>query len=411
MANPQRSGRKINVDALIVGAGMVGGPLALALAKAGLDIAVIDGADPASTLAAEFDGRSSAIAYATQRVLAATGVWERLAAKATPILDIRVADGDSPLFLHYDHAEIGGDALGYMVENRDFRKSVLDRLQNTQGVSFFAPSRAISIDRAPGGVRARISGGMEIHATLLIGADGRSSAVRHGAGIRIATWSYAQTAIVVTVRHERPHDNVAHEHFLPAGPFAILPLAGDRSSIVWTERNAVAPAILALDEEDFLEELSARFGDFLGRLAVLGGRWSYPLVLQAAESAIAHRLALVGDAYHAMHPIAGQGVNMGLRDVAALAETLIDAVRLGLDIGDVSVLGDYQRWRRFDNTLMLAATDGLNRLFSNSVPPVRLARDLGLAAVNRLPPLKRRFMRHAMGLAGDLPRMLRGEAL
>lgn len=411
MAKLQHRDRQIEADVLIVGGGMVGGPLALALAGAGLAVVVVDSADPEATVAAAFDGRSSAIAYATQRVLAATGVWDELGPRTTPILDIRVADGDSPLFLHYDHRDVGGDALGYMVENRDFRNAVLARLQAEPGVTFLAPASVTNLDRGPGFVAAEISDGTRVRAALAIGADGRESATRQGAGIKIARWIYAQTAIVVTVGHEFPHDNVAHEHFLPAGPFAILPLTGNRSSIVWTERDEIAPAILALDEAGFLEELAVRFGDFLGRLRVLGGRWSYPLALQAAETAIAPRLALVGDAYHAMHPIAGQGVNMGLRDVAALSEVLIDARRLGLDIGDTGVLGDYQRWRRFDNTLMLAATDGLNRLFSNSVPPVRLARDLGLAAVNRVPPVKRTFMRHAMGLAGDLPRLLRGEAL
>ncbi|MEK9725336.1 MAG: FAD-dependent monooxygenase, partial [Rhodospirillaceae bacterium] len=259
--------------------------------------------------------------------------------------------------------------------------------------------------------------GATVRARLAVAADGRASATRVAAGIGVTSWTYDQTAIVCTVRHDRHHGGIAHERFLPAGPFAILPLAGDppdagnRSSLVWTERADLAPAMMALDEAGFTAEVARRFGDFLGGLEAAGPRYSFPLGLQFAERMIAPRLALAGDAAHAMHPIAGPGVYKGLRDVAALAEVLVDAHRLGLDLGAQTVLERYARWRRFDNTLMLAATDGLNRLFSNDALPLRLARDLGLAAVDRLPPVKRLFMRHAMGLVGELPRLLRGERL
>ena len=228
-------------------------------------------------------------------------------------------------------------------------------------------------------------------------------------------WAYAQTGIVCTVAHEKPHGGVAHEHFLPAGPFAMLPMVDDdgvhRSSIVWTERRDLAPAMMALDDAAFAAEIERRFGPSLGRLRPIGGRFAYPLTLVHAERYVDHRLALLGDAAHAIHPIAGQGLNLGLRDVAALAEAIVDAQRLGLDIGDGLALERYERWRRFDNLMLMAVTDVLNRLFSNDLAPVRLARDLGLAAVNRLPPLKRLFMRHAMGMVGDLPRLIRGERL
>jgi 2-octaprenyl-6-methoxyphenol hydroxylase len=246
---------------------------------------------------------------------------------------------------------------------------------------------------------------------LVIGADGRNSITRRNAGIRTTGWAYNQTGIVCTVEHQEPHQQIAHEHFLPAGPFAILPLLNNRASIVWAERSELVPAIMGLDETEFLEELKPRFGDFLGDLKVVGPRWSYPLSLKFAERAIDQRLALVGDALHGMHPIAGQGLNMGLRDVAALAEIIVDARRLGMDIGDTMVLERYQQWRRFDNSLMLAATDGLNRLFSNSIGPVRLARDFGLSAVNKMGPLKKVFMRSAMGLAGEIPKLMKGQRL
>ena len=400
--------RLLSADVLIVGGGPVGGTLACALSAAGMAVIAVDDADPAAGLDAGFDGRASSIALGSQRILDALGLWAGMEPHATPIRHIRVSEGDSPLFLHYDERDTGGPPFGYMVENRFIRKALFDRIPTLDTVRLLAPARVDGLERSASGVEARLADGRRIRARLIVGADGRASGVRAGAGIRVTGWPYRQTAIVCTVAHERPHDFVAHEHFLPTGPFAVLPLLGNRSSIVWTERKDLAPAIMALDEAEFLAELERRFGDYLGRLRVVGPRWSYPLSLQHAETAIALRLALVGDAAHAMHPIAGQGLNMGLRDVAALTEVLAEARRLGLDIGADTVLERFQRWRRFDNTLMLAMTDGLNRLFSNTIGPVRRARRLGLAAVNRMPPLKRLFVRSAMGLAGRLPRLMQG---
>ncbi len=400
--------RLLRADVLIVGGGPVGGTLACALSAAGMEVIAVDQADPAAGLDAGFDGRASSIALGSQRILDALGLWAGMEPHAAPIRHIRVSEGDSPLFLHYDERDTGGPPFGYMVENRFIRKALFDRIPTLDTVRLLAPARVNGLERTGSGVEARLADGRGISARLIVGADGRASGVRAGAGIRVTGWPYRQTAIVCTVAHERPHDFVAHEHFLAAGPFAVLPLPGNRSSIVWTERKDLAPAIMALDEAEFLAELERRFGDYLGRLTVVGPRWSYPLSLQHAETAIALRLALVGDAAHAMHPIAGQGLNMGLRDVAALTEVLAEARRLGLDIGAGTVLERFQRWRRFDNTLMLAMTDGLNRLFSNTIGPVRLARGLGLAAVNRMPPLKRLFVRSAMGLAGRLPRLMQG---
>jgi 2-octaprenyl-6-methoxyphenol hydroxylase len=401
----------LGTDVLIVGGGLVGGTLAAALALAGVKVVVVDRQAPSAALDAAFDGRYSAIALGSRRVLSTIGLWADLASAAAPIEDIRVSEGKSPFFLHYDHRETGDEPFGFMVENRAFRQALARRLPKSPGVTLLAPAGVARLERQAGGVTAWLEDGRQVSAALAIGADGRGSTTRNGAGIRVTRWSYKQSGIVCTVEHERPHGFIAHERFLPAGPFAILPIPGNRSSIVWTEHADLAPALMALGDDGFLAELERRFGDFLGSLRVVGPRWSYPLSLQFAEAATARRLALAGDAAHAMHPIAGQGLNMGLRDVAALAEVLIDARRLGLDAGDAAVLERYQRWRRFDNTLMLAATDALNRLFSNEFPPLRLARDVGLAVVDRLRPLKRLFMRQAMGLTGELPRLMRGEPL
>jgi len=401
----------IGTDILIAGGGLVGGTLGCALAMGGFSVVIIDQQEPREGLDSAFDGRASAIALSSKHVLERLGLWDLMAAQTQPIRDIRVTDGDSPLFLHYDHDDIGAEAFGYMVENRSIREALSRRTREIAGVSVRAPARIDRLERTERGVTARLDDATHIAARLIVGAEGRTSPTRQAAGIGLTGWSYRQTGIVCTVEHEFAHNGIAHEHFLPAGPFAILPLTGNRSSIVWTERADLAASIMALDDQAFLAELATRFGDFLGAIAVTGRRWSYPLALQYAERMTDTRLALVGDAAHGMHPIAGQGLNMGLRDVAALAEVLTDARRLGADAGDTLALEKYERWRRFDNTLMLAMTDALNRLFSNDIEPLALARDLGLAAVNKMPPLKRLFMRHAMGTVGDLPRLMRNEAL
>jgi 2-octaprenyl-6-methoxyphenol hydroxylase len=398
-------------ELIVSGGGLVGLTLAIAAASAGLDVTVVDREAPPRMVAEAFDGRSSAIAFGSQRVLAGIGLWDKIAAEAEPIREIRVADGDSPLFLHYDHSELGDDPLGYIVENRVLRRALFARVAELPHLRHLAPATVVKAERGGAGVRVELEDGRSLRGSLLVGADGRLSPLRRDAGIRTVEWSYPQTGIVCTVHHERPHLGIAVEHFLPAGPFAILPMTSDRSSIVWTERAALAPRMMALGEADFLAELSHRFGDFLGKLTIVGPRWSYPLSLMHAQNYVGQRLALIGDAAHVIHPIAGQGLNLGLRDVAALAELIVDARRLGLDIGNPDTLARYERWRRFDNTMLAAVTDGLNRLFSNSLTPLATVRDVGLAIVNRLPPAKRFLMRHAMGMVGDLPRLVRGERL
>ncbi len=414
----------LTAEVLIVGGGLVGLTQGIALASAGIETLVVDRADPVRVRAASHDGRSSAIARGSSQVLATLDIWERMAAEAQPILDIRVSDGQvgrgaAPFFLHYAQEDLDARTagpLGYIVENRITREALHARAAELPALTLLAPAGIAEMSRGPGAVEARLEDGRALRAQLAIAADGRLSAQRQAAGIKTTDWDYPQCGIVATIHHDQPHHSVAHEHFLPAGPFALLPMTDTpqgrpRSSLVWTERRELVPAMMALSEAAFSAELMRRFGGSLGHLREVGGRWSYPLSLMYAERIVAERLALIGDAAHVIHPIAGQGLNLGLRDVAALAETLVDARRLGLDLGGAEVLAGYPRWRRFDNLALMVVTDGLNRLFSNDIGPIRLVRDLGLAAVNQMPPLKRLFMHHAMGLAGDLPRLVRGEAL
>ncbi|MBT5414045.1 MAG: UbiH/UbiF/VisC/COQ6 family ubiquinone biosynthesis hydroxylase [Rhodospirillaceae bacterium] len=410
MADAHSSG-ETTADIVIVGGGMAGLTAALAFGTAGLSVVLVDRSPVRAVLDAAFDGRTAALALGSQRVLDGLDAWEGMAADAEPIREIRVSDGGSPLFLHYDHREVGDEPLGYIVENRHIRRALHERLAACPSVRLIAPASVADLAREGSFAQARLEDGRIVQARLAVAADGRDSPLRQAAGIPVTAWAYPQTGIVCTVRHEKPHRGIAHERFLPAGPLAMLPMRGNLSSVVWTERRERAPHLMGLDEAAFAAEIAHRFGPSLGALEVVGGRWSYPLALCHADRYAAPRLALVGDAAHAIHPIAGQGFNLGLRDVAALAETVVDTARLGLDFGGLETLRAYERWRRFDSVALAAATDILNRLFSNDVAPIRLARDLGLAAVNRAPPLRRVFMRHAMGLVGDLPRLARGEPL
>jgi 2-octaprenyl-6-methoxyphenol hydroxylase len=412
-------------DLAVVGAGLNGSLLALAAGEAGLDTALIDRVALASLSQAGFDGRTTAIAYTSQRLFAALGVWDEVAAEAEPILDIRISDAGhdgraSPLFLHFDHREAADDEsldpapMGWIVENRFLRAALLRRLSACAKVELVAPDEVVETERDQDHAALVLKSGRRIATRLVASADGRFGSMREEAGIGARTWSYNQIAIVLVAHHERPHRGVAQEKFLPGGPFAILPMrdgpSGEhRSSIVWTERADIARRLLELDPPRFQAEFARRFGDHLGPVEPVGPRWWYPLGLVHAERYIDTRLVLVGDAAHGIHPIAGQGYNLGVRDIAALVEVLIDAKRLGLDLGDAATLERYAQWRRADNFTMVAATDLLNRLFSNDIGPLRLARDMGLAAVHRIPPLRRFFVRHAMGLVGDLPKLIRGE--
>jgi len=397
-------------EVAVVGGGMVGLSLALGLAGAGVPVALIERAKLSDMAAATFDGRGSAVAAGSQRILDGLGLWDGLADEAEPILEIRVADGTSPLFLHYDHKEIGDGPLGWIVENAVTRRA-LAAAAGKSSLQVYDGAELAECNFGDDAAVLDLADGRQIAARLVVAADGRNSPLREAAGIDAVRWRYPQTGIVCAVHHELPHNGIAQEHFLPAGPFAILPMTQNRSSIVWTERNDLAPDILALGDDAFAAELGERFGSFLGRIEIGPTRWSYPLSVVHAKRYIAPRMALAGDAAHAIHPIAGQGFNIGLRDVAALAEVIIDTLRLGLDPGTMTALERYERWRKPDNMMMIGVTDILNRLFSNDITPVRIAREVGLAAVDRATPLKKIFMRHAMGLVGDLPRLTRGEPL
>jgi 2-octaprenyl-6-methoxyphenol hydroxylase len=416
MDNPASGGivraMKPDHDILIVGGGLNGPALALALARGGLSVGVIDSLPIDTRSDPGFDGRAYALALASQRLLGAIGLWPRIAAEAQPMREIKVTDGRagegaSPWMLHFDHAEIEEGPMGYMVEDRHLRGAFLAMMADAPRITQYAAETVTGQQADALGARIGLASGRALSARLLVGCDGRRSGTAERAGIRRTGWGYGQTGVVCAVEHEKPHGGIAHQFFMPAGPLAILPLKGNRSSIVWSETDARAAELLAMPDADFLTALRPAFGSFLGEIGLAGARFGYPLGLTLVDSFIAERLALVGDAAHGMHPIAGQGLNAGLRDVAALAQVLAEARGRGEDIGSTQVLRRYQQWRRFDTATLAAATDSVNRLFSNDNKTVRTLRDLGLGLVNRVPALRRGLMREAAGLTGDLPELMR----
>lgn len=401
------------VDVAIGGGGFAGLALAIALRQSLGGAFAVTVTDPAFARPAG-DGRASAIAAAARHLFETLGVWDAALPQAQPILDMvvtdsRLNDALRPTFLTFEGEIAPGEPFAHMIENTPLLDALTEKAR-ASGVDLRAAA-VLQSAASHAGVEVTLSDGARLDTRLLVGADGARSRIREQAGIKSVGWSYGQSGIVTTVAHERDHRGRAEEHFLPAGPFAILPLTGRRSSIVWTEECAEADRIVALPDAEFHAELERRFGLHLGEIRVVGPRRAYPLGLSVARSFIGERLALVGDAAHVIHPIAGQGLNMGLRDVAALAESIVDAVRLGLDPGGSGVLERYQRWRRFDTMAMGVATDGLNRLFSNQSDLLRLVRDVGLGLVDRMPALKQFFMREAAGITGEVPKLLRGEAL
>ncbi|CAK0751619.1 Ubiquinone hydroxylase UbiL [Azospirillaceae bacterium] len=408
-SSPFIVGDELITDVVIVGGGLAGLTLACALGGAGVPTVCVDRDSPKTQTTENFDIRTTAVSFSSQQVLAAAGVWNDMVNGAAAINDIRVADKDSPFFVHYNFQEVGDHPLGWVLDNIVMRRALFARVAELPALTHLAPATVAQIERSPAGAVTVLTDGRRIRSRLIVGADGRPSLCRRLAGIGVMRYDYGQNAIVCTIGHEKPHHGLAVEHFLPAGPFALLPLPDNRTSIVWSERRALAPTYVSLPDDQFLYELQRRAGDHLGALHLVGGRTHYPLSIMFAERHIDQRLALIGEAAHAIHPIAGQGLNMGLRDVAALAETVVDCFRLGLDVGAPGVLTRYQQWRRFDNTLLAVVCDSLVRLFSNNFPPLRIARNLGLGAVQQLPPLKQFFMKHAMGVVGECPRMTRGE--
>jgi 2-octaprenyl-6-methoxyphenol hydroxylase len=400
-------------DILIAGGGSAGLTAALAIAKSapGIAVEVVDAKPPD---AGPRDERASAIAAAAKRMLEQLGVWQKIESEAQPILsmeitDSRTADVARPIFLTFDGSVSEGEPFAHMVANEPLAAALRDAAL-AEGVVLTAPGSVKSFS-ANGRMEIALGSGATRRASLLVAADGIRSKLRAQAGIKSVTWSYPQTAIVATVSHERPHNGVAVEHFLPGGPFAILPLKGNRSSLVWTERKEDAERLIKSDDFVFQLELERRFGHRLGALTLEGGRGAYPLGLILARDFVRPRFALLGDAAHGIHPIAGQGLNLGFRDAAALAESVVDAARLGLDLGSAEVLRRYEQWRRYDTFQMGVTTDLLNRLFSNDIGPLRALRDIGLGIVDRLPRLKQMFIGEAAGLGGNLPKLLKGEAI
>lgn len=412
-------------DVVIAGGGLAGMTLALAMDQAGLSVSLVDALEIEDQLAPSFDGRASALAYTSWRMFEALGVAEFLKPYTQRIEHILVCDGrpyggdkpggPGPHTLHFDRREISegehGEPLGWMAENRHSRFALIQAIKARPGIKVFAPARAERHETRGDGVDLFLEDGRYLSGQLLVACDGKFSPRRRQEGIRTAGWQYGQKGLVATVRHSEPHNGVAYEYFLPSGPFAILPLPDNRASLVWTEPDAVADALKDAPEAVFQEELENRFGDFLGDVRPEGPRFAYPLGLKYAERFCEERVAFVGDAARGIHPLAGQGFNLGIRDAAALAEVVGEARRVGLDIGALLTLRRYEDWRKFDSATLAAGTDIFNRLFSNDIEPLRQLRGLGLSLVNKIGPARRFFMRQAGGETGDPPRLLKGQRL
>jgi 2-octaprenyl-6-methoxyphenol hydroxylase len=405
-------------DIAISGASFAGLAFARALLSAlGSDIriAIVDRAPRKEVPAA--DARAFALSAGARRMLDTLGIWSSIAASAEPVTEIEITDssldaGIRPVLLKYDNrvAEDGEPAT-HIVPAGELERALWNSVASDPGITLIVPAEIARFSDTGSNVAITLRDGTEIAASLLIGAEGRRSASRDGARIKTVGWRYDQTAIVTTIAHERPHNSRAIQHFLPGGPFAILPLPGNRSCLTWTEDASEAARILALDDAGFLAEVETRVAGRLGTLEVVGPRQSWPLEMHLARAYVGPRFALVGDAAHGVHPIAGQGVNLAFRDVAALSEIVVDSMRLGLDPGSMEGLGRYEKWRRFDSFVSAATFDGLNKLFSNDAMLVRAARDFGLGLVDRLPGVKRRLVAEAAGLTGDLPRLFKSERL
>lgn len=396
--------KSYTMDVVIVGGGLVGGTLAVALAQQGFAVTVIDREIPEELLKPDLDGRTTAVSYGSKLIFDQLNIWEKVEQAAEPILDIRVFEKNSPWAIYYDHRDIGKDPMGYIVENRVLRQGIFHRAAElSHNLTWIAPAEVVQTERHLEGVVIHLADGRILKAPLMVGAEGRLSATREEAGIKTLRWSYEQMALIAHVSHEKPHQGGAWEIFQPQGPFAILPLrtcsttGAYRSGIVWTGAPEEIQRLLALDDAAISAELQEIF-PYYGTIEVSGKRWSYALSAMVARGTIEHRLAIVGDAAHTVHPVAGQGVNLGWRDAKTLSEVLVQAKSLGLDIGSKSILANYQRRQRFDTASILAMSDGMVRLFSNKSSILSFMRNTGLGIVNQIPPVKRYLMRKAMGI-------------
>lgn len=398
----------LDVSTLIVGAGPVGATLALALAQAGVKSAIVDTCDPAQVIETAFDGRTLAISHGSHLIFKALGLWEEISAFVEPIKKIHISQANHLGYVHYDEKDSNGFAMGYIIENRHLRRILFKAIFNHPLIQCCIPDEVKSLNRQPFFIEATLEQQEKIKVPLVVAADGRNSITRQQAGLKAHAWSYHQLALVGMLKTEFPHENIAFEHFLPSGPLALLPMQNNLCSFVWSVDKQYGEHLLALPEQEFSAKLQTSFGDYLGKFELVSQRWSYPLGGVLVPQLIAERLALIGDAAHVIHPVAGQGLNLGFRDAVTLAEVLVDAARVGMDIGSAQILERYQRWRRFDVLTLTSVTDLLIRSFSNDSKLLGNLRMIGLRLTNRLPVLKQIMTQHAMGLLGEKPRLLQG---
>ena len=399
-------------DIAIIGGGLAGRMMALAAARAGLSATIIDKAPKGDLEADAFDGRSYAMAHSSVRMLRKLGLWDHLEQVSQPILDIKISDGpvhgtpSAPL-LHFDHHDLYEGPMGHMVEDRHLRPALVEMLDEVKTTHYLDKTEIVDAEQEGRYLKLTARDGSDLRAKIAVCADGRTSAFAKSIGIGYEGWDYAQTSLVCALEHEHQHNGIAYQHFMPPGPLAILPLKGNRCSIVWTETKENADTIMSLDERAYLDVLRPRFGTFLGKIKLVGQRYSYPLNLSLARKFVAARTALIGDAAHGMHPIAGQGLNSGLRDIAALIDVITEAKQRGEDIGADATLARYQEWRRFDATTLSLALDSFNHLFSSNNPILRAIRTTGIHVIENTPSLKTAMMRQAAGLSGELPELMR----
>ena len=400
-------------DVIVGGGGLIGCIVALALSQSGFSVALIEGPHTTKKSRKKFDGRAYALALASKRMLSALDLWDAVKSNAEAILNIKVSDGAigngaSPLHMHFDHQELEDGPMGYMIEDRFLRIELAKNLKSNALIDKFRSKSIVDQKTYKGFIEVKLDSGQVLKAKMLIGSDGKNSAIGKRAGLRRLIHNYKQISLVAAVSHQYPHFGEAHQFFVPAGPIAILPLPKNRSSVVWTEDEVTAKKVMELNDNRFLDELKDRFGDFRGHISLNGDRFSYPLSLSISEKLTSDRVVLVGDAAHSLHPIAGQGLNLGFRDIASLVEVITVAARRGEDIGSLDVLKRYSSWRNLDRISITAVTHGVNKLFSNDNSVLRLSRDLGMAAINLLPSLKRSLIREASGVSGDIPLLLKG---